>query len=413
MFVTENLGLLLDEHADALVTTDDGCEIPCSTFTAAASCTVLRDLMDSTALEKRGTKLVFPVPGVPSIVVRTALNIVHGIQVPHQLEIDEVDHALAGLELLGCSPALEDRVLERVWELVKAPETPVKQHARYARRLLQSFTHRLPYLNCLVRCMPLWREFRVFVETWPDVLDADLAKFLVSYLVRFYPPAEVVSALLDKFLETAPNPQAYQVMRFLSGAGHGVYYHPAESIRALTKITETLAARRWETELVTMVRTVLEAHRRYDVAPVTASKVYGTHFMYEGSPICSALLMFDPPQRRTRSVNISPWLRVQVQASGPVFAWLQPWRMDEVSRRARAFQFRVTAVSKVGNVEDVWWVWDSVLHITYGTVLSTFSTRPRHGDLEAMYDLVRSGELASLRFDVFYGTASVLEVPLK
>lgn len=140
--------------------------------------------------------------------------------------------------------------------------------------------------------------------------------------------------------------------------------------------------------------------------------------MYDGSPVASALLIFDSGEggwqsRATmRSITVTPWLRVHLRPSGVLYAWLQPWKMDQASRMASAVQLRLTAAptGKKDEVKDVWWTWDN-LQPSRTMVLSTFTTQPQLGDLAAVQAIVRSG-VRSIRFDVHYGAKSILERPL-
>lgn len=408
-----NTKTLLASCADAVVRTSDGKEFPASKFTCVSSCSVLRDLVECTKLKTtEDGRTIFPVPHSSSSTVALVIDLLHNVRRPEDLQLKEMNEAFAGLDLFGCDH-LHGRLLDQLWRLVERTDEAIDD---YALRLLQSPCHKMKCLSLLVKRMPLWSDFMQFLE---DVvpLDAEMAVFLGSHLIKFFPPDQVIYTLLDLFPFKQLSPSL--VYGLVGTLGSGVYYHPSEATRVLITVKAVLESRGWDAQVTEMLKTIVDGHRRYEVAPSIASKIHGTVFMYDGSPVASALLIFDSGEggwqsRATmRSITVTPWLRVHLRPSGVLYAWLQPWKMDQASRMASAVQLRVTAAptgKKKDEVKDVWWTWDN-LQPSRTMVLSTFTTQPQLGDLAAVQAIVRSG-VRSIRFDVHYGAKSILERPL-
>lgn len=400
---------LLAQCADAVVCTSNGTHIPVSKYTCMASCPLLRELMDATTLEKTADgKVIIPIPGTDSSCLQLTLEIIHGVRLVPSLSLAEVLSVLSGTSFLGCI-AMEDALMDRLWSLMScASITLVREHAG---TLLRSPNHGVKMLSLLIRLMPLWKDFRTFLEADYVAMDAELAVFMGSQLVKFFPPATVLCALVD-LLPRASLTQS-TLLKLVGLPGSGVYFHPRETTAMISMMLNYFGAKRWDPSVEACFRTLMDASRRYEAVPHAASVINGSVFMYDGAPTSSAYLAIDRRLTTTKTVRVCPWLRVVINpGTGHIQLWLRPYKMDEMSRVARNIQLRLTAghSAEMDNV-DVWYEWHNV-SVTPSTVLTVASVNRSTGSHSAFHEAVRSSSLKSLRLDVFYGALSALDNPL-
>ena len=400
---------LLCACADAVVCTSDGSQIPCSKYTCMASCALLRELMDATTLDKTlDGKLIIPMPGMDSACLRLTLEVLHGVRRVTSLSLPEVTLVLRGVGYLGCT-AMDEPLMDRVWSLVSYTSlSTVQQHAG---KLLRYPKHAIKTLNLLIRMMPLWIDFKTFLEDDRLEMDAELAVFLATHMVKFFPPATTVCTLVD-LLPRASLTQT-TLLRLAGVPGGGVYFHPRETVGLITMLHTYYKSKQWDPVMEACLQTLVDAYRRYEVVPQSASTMNGSVFMYDASPTSSAYLTIDRRVRKPRTVRVCPWLRVVIDpGTGHIQLWLRPYKMDEMARVARNVQLRLTAGHSLAFEDaDVWYEWHN-LSITSNTMLTVGSVNRSTGSHSAFHEAVRSSSLKSLRFDVFYGPVSILENPL-
>lgn len=404
---------LLRECADAVVCTSDGTRILCSKYTCMASCPLLREVMESTAMEKTpdGQLCIIPIPNMDSSCLELTLDIIHGVRRVAALDLSEVTSVIRGTSFLGCT-AMDEPLMDRLWALVSvASMTTVRQHVG---KLLRSRRHAVRTLNMLMRMMPLWRDFKAFLDNEDDYLDMDveLAVFLATHMVKFFPPATSLCAVVD-LLPRASFTQA-TLLKLAGIPGSGVYFHPRETVALVNMLLTYFGAKKWDQLLEGVFRTLLDASRRYETFPQNAASISGSVFMYDGAPTSSALLSIDRRMTKTRVVvRVSSWLRVVITpGTGHIQLALRPYKMDEMARVARNIQMRLTAGHSIElDNMDVWYEWHNV-SVTPSTILTTYSVNRSTGSHSAFHEAVRSSSLKTLRFDVFYGPTSVLDGPL-
>lgn len=393
--------LLLQQCADAVILSGET-SIPVSKFTCFTQCSVLRDLAEDVSFETtQDGKTILPVPGIvdPSC-LQVTMDILHGILPIHTLTCAQCEAAFRGIEILGCPSTLTGAVMDRLWNALAL--SPARQYIAHAPKFLQSSKYRVRMLVQLVRFMPHWNAFRQFLENYDD-MNLDLAVCMASKLVEFYPPVPVILTLLDHL------PRDFNTVAQLLGVdGRGIYFHPRESIQVLTHV---MHAYPWEPATKSIFAMMLDAHKRYEVAPHSVATLHGTVFTYEGNAAASALLHFDRPLSRHRCLVVTPWLTVDVYPTGRVLAGLAPWKIDTMAHMAPGVQVRLTASHRDGNVvEDVWYEWGQ--RVTPDTYLQTTrNVTRRMGDVAKFEHLMRHASLRSLRIDVFYGLASILDRP--
>jgi hypothetical protein len=261
--------------------------------------------------------------------------------------------------------------------------------------------------------MPLWRDFKAFLEDDAAFeMDAEMAVFLGTHLVKFFPPATVLVTLVD-LLPRASLTQT-TLLKLAGIPGVGVYFHPRETVGLINMMLTYYGARKWDPSVEGCFRTLLDAYRRYETVPQNASVIHGSVFMYDASPTSSVYLSIDRRLTKPRVVRACSWLRVSINpGTGHIQLWLQPHKMDHMARVARNIQMRITAGHSLDldNTVDVWYEWHG-LTVTSQTMLTVGAVNRSTGSHAAFHDAVRSSSLKSLRFDVFYGPHSALDNPL-
>jgi hypothetical protein len=376
-----------------------------------ASCALLRDLMRATTLEKTvDGKLILPLPGMKEEVVQLIMNIIHGVHSVMVLDLDDVLTALNAMKYLQCT-IMDDLLMDRLWDVVSTQSLSIfKKHCGL---LIRCPRHATRTMNELIRRMPLWRDFKIFLEDDDVRMDADVSVVVATSMVKFFPPATALSTIVDLLPRASMSPGILLKLAGLPGAG--VYFHPRETVNLVRMLVSYFGSKKWDTYtgIESCFRTLMDAYRRYEAVPHQASVVNGSVFMYDGTPTSSVLLSIDRRLGKPKTVRVCPWLRVVISPStGHVQLWLRPHKMDEMARGAHNFQIRLTAGQslEMENV-DVWYEWHNV-NVTSHTILSVGTVNRSTGSHDAFHEAMRSSSLKTLRFDVFYGPVSVLDNPL-
>jgi hypothetical protein len=242
-------------------------------------------------------------------------------------------------------------------------------------------------------------------------MDADLSIVVATSMVKFFPPATALSAIVDMLPRASMSPGILLKLAGIPGAG--VYFHPRETVNLVSMLARYFGSKKWDTNIESCFRTLMDAYRQYEAVPHQASGVNGSVFMYDGAPTSSVLLSVDRRLTKPQTVRVCPWLRVMITPStGHVHLWLRPHKVDEMARVATNFQVRLTAGHslELDNV-DVWYEWHNV-NVMPHTLLSVATVNRSTGSHDAFHEAMRSSSLKSLRLDVFYGPLSVLDNPL-
>lgn len=414
-----SLNELLGSCADAVLRASDGVDIPCSLYTCLASCAVIRDLHDGVPLDKTADgKTVIPVPGVPSATLQTTAAAIHGVTLVRDLSLADLAPVFEGMAVLGCD-GLDDALIDRLWQLVSGMRS-LKTLREHADRLLQNPTYRMPALRMALRLAPQWKPFSAFMGTID--MNVNVALFLGKVLTSFFPPALVVRAIVDAL----PKASATQdtVLRLAGLRDAGACYHPAEIEDLLALVVEEFRYNRWDPVLLDVFSSLLEAHRSYIVAPLSASTMFGSSIVYDTA--CSASVFIRCPRditRMRRTARLTPWLKTSLDYStGGIQLSIQTWRLTVVPPRSppRGFQLRIfldgeATTGQTVYEDDVWYAWDQVSYPSFATL--TLATASRIvGDPAVLHQTIRraaegNAVVKSLRFDLFYEPYSALDEP--
>ncbi len=404
---------LLGVCADAVLRPSDGADIPCSLFTCLASCSVIRELHDGVALDTTPCgKTVIPVPGVPADTLARTAAVIHGLTLVRDLSLADLEVVFAGMAVLGCD-GLDDALLDRLWTLVHDSKS-LKTLKAHADRLFQSRAYRMDAARMALRLAPRWTPFLEFLKGIQ--MDVHVALFVGKVAATFFPPAIVVRAIVDAL----PAASATQdtVLRLAGLRDAGSCYHPAEMEDLLAILVDIFSTKRWDPVLREVFAAMLEAHRSYVVAPVSAASLWGSAIIYESACTASVFLKCPHPITRMRSsARVTPWLKTQVHfGSGRLSLWIETWRLPVRPPRdsPRGFQLRVFVASS-DSVEDVWYVWDAVA-TPAAAALSLANVSRIVGDPQDLHRVIRravegQAMVKSLRFDLFYEPYSALDEP--
>ena len=404
---------LLGTCSDAILrASSDGTDIPCSLYTCLAACTVIRQLHDEVALDKTPCgKTIIPVPGVPAATLTRTVAVIHGVTLVRDLDLRDLEAVFEGMAVLGCE-GLDDALVDRLWHLVSTSRS-LKVLRAHADRLLQHTSYRMPVVRMALRLAPRWKPF---CEGFLDGLDMpiNVALFLGNVLATFFPPALVMRTIVDAL----PSPSATQdtVLRLAGLRDAGACYHPGEMEDLLGVLVDEFRGNGWDPVLRDVFATMLEAHRAYTVAPVSASTLCGSAIAYDTACTASVFLKCPRDIARMRSTaRITPWLKTHIDyGTGAMSMWIDTWRLNVLPPRSppRGFQLRVFAVAEDG-VEDVWFVWDAV---AFPTTLSLTNVSRVVGDPQDLHRTIRravegQADVKSLRYDLFYEPYSALDEP--
>lgn len=400
----------------------DGREIPCVRYECLVSCEVLQHLAEDVTLHKdaRGRAIV-PFPNVDSADLATAIQVIHGITPPGELDASSAPAALRGLHALG-HRTLVAPVMQQLWAVLSVSSTDLARDAEpHVNELLHTASVRLDVLRALVRACPTWREFSERVM--PHVrMDLDLARWLLGHLVKFFPAGPVFLCVLDSVPTSVLTPESALSLFTPPGA---VSYHPPEAmdvVRALadamggTQNTDTHNAQNthngsteaWVPSVLEFMRAMLAATQVYDIAPHVANSLHGTIVLLDRTPSASVLLTTD--RRGSVSRKLAPWLWLHADwGAGAVDVRISLDRMDDMARRARRCHVRLTAYANAES-EEVWYV---VSHVH--PALEFWGVRDGQvaaGSADSFAGAVRKPTMTRLRIDLFYGEHSPLDRPM-
>jgi hypothetical protein len=383
-------------------------------YTCLASCAVIRDLHEAVALDKTPCgKTVIPVPGVPAPTLDRTVAVIHGATLVRDLSLDDLLPVFEGMAVLGCD-GLDDALMERLWQLVSETRS-LKFLRAHADRLLQHPTYRMPALRMALRLAPRWKTFSSeFLEGVE--MSVHVALFLGKVLASFFPPALVIRTIVDAL----PPGSATQdtVLRLAGLRDAGACYHPAEIEDLLAMLVDEFRGNRWDPVLRDVFASMLEAHRAYTVAPVSASTLFGSSIAYDTA--CTASVYLRCPRDITRmraTARLTPWLKTDINyGTGALQLCIHTWRLNVLPPRSppRGFQLRVFLDAQDCE-EDVWYVWNGVAHPSAAT-LSLANVSRIIGDPQDLHRAIRRAVqgravVKSLRFDLFYEPYSALDEP--
>ena len=414
---------LLDKCADMVLQCDDGTLIPCCTYNCVSASGVMRNLLEmvddeveytySKSADGRRPRIVVPFPNVPSDMLLTTMDVIHGVRSIASMTLADVSLTFRGMDLLDCS-CMHNILLTRVWQLV-CTESNLEAILEHAAKMVRCDMYRTQFLTRLFQLAPLWTSFRELVFPRLD-MDFPLAKVLGPVLMKVFPAALVFKELLET-LPASVFVKDGAMFELIGDTSNGVYYHPLE-------MEDVLHAAQIAMESASQIssgsncpaaaafRAIRTAMLVYDVAPTSASSMHGTVITYERVRAASVMLVVEKRLKKTKQFRATKWLRVLVDpAAGTIDFGLRLADMDENGREARAAQVRIMAwATDRPTPGEVWMVYTAPFLQPWMT-LSKADASSTFGSELAMRATVQSSRLHKIRVDVFYGRNSVFTHP--
>lgn len=392
----------IDRDSTAVLAFDDGVRVPCDRFIVRSLCGVVRRLLEDASpdTDERG-RVIIPVPGRPSAPFWLAMDMLHGAAGAWTLDLDQVVHVgecMAYLEVTVHDNALDSRL----WQLLR--QADLERVLPHVPRLLRSLVTAGVAARRLIQLRPRWVDFRrdVLDALAPQDLDTCLVDALVAYAPNFFPPHLVLEWALGACLHLTET----HAQRLASQ--HGVMCHPCELPVILRKLVDLYEARRsWCRSTAGLVRSLLTAIDKYDVAPLAASKVHGSVIKFHDVPMASVCLVVDAG-RPPRCVRVTRWLALTLGLDAFEVRF-RPRKIDELSATCTALQLRVMC-----GPAEVWYVYDDVDDPDLAPADGQYSlSHASHalGDVTGVWDALRSRGAKRLRLDFFFGATSVLDNP--
>lgn len=385
----------------AVLAFDDGTRIPCVRFIMRAFSDVVSRLLGdgvATATDELH-RTVIPVPGQEAAPYWAAVDLVHGVGVVSALDLPGVVAASACMAYLGVT--VHDAALElRLWQLLRA--APLPQLLPHAPRLLRTAVTAAFAARRLVQLCPMWEGFRerVLAALEPSA-DGVLVDAIVAHTPNFFPPHLVV----DWALSACPHLTQSHALRLASQ--HCSMYHPCDVPLVLRRMVAVFAARGWCAHTAQFMRGMTVSLEKYDSAPTASFSAHGSVIKFHDSPTASVCLAIEPGAL-PRAVRATAWLRVSLAHDGRFDISFLPRKIDTLSAACTSVQLRVMCYSPTtGAVSEVWYLFDGVGDDRY-TLNDARAVMGSPGHVSRA--LQRRGAKV-VRFDFFFGTASVLDAP--
>ena len=393
---------LLDECSDMVLRCDTGREIPCIRFSCMTTCEAIRNVVEDATMKRdaRGRTIV-PFPGVDPDDLSVAIHILHGVVSPSDLAPPAVVSALRGMRALGHSRQ-DSSMMALLWASLE--HASFDDLAPYVDDLLHTRSIRIQVLRRVVTMYPCWPEFceRVLNKV---CMDTDTAVWMIPLLSRFFPAGPLFKYVLDAIPASVLD--ARSCLALFTAPKNAASYHPAEAMDVVSALSSAFRRHAWDDGgVLAFMQALVEATMVFDVSPMVANTMHGTIILLERTPSASLLLQVHA-QRGTVSRRMAPWLAVSINwATGVVDARVNLDRLDDVARRARACQVRLTAYLSSSSAVDVWYSFGSLAPLSSFSLLSQGVVAA--GDEAAFRSAVAHVELRRLRVDVFYSSSSVL-----
>lgn len=380
---------LLEECADLHVVCDDGTRIPCSKYQTCSSCQVIK-----WALEMDPDVTELPIPTVASKRLQLALDVVHGMASLQDYDMDQLDEAEAGFDVLNA----QIDTAPRAWELVA--NAPIQVLLPRLSKLVRSPAVDIKAVLGRVICLtPLCDDIMHAVTMCePDVTTA---QSLIRVLAKFVPPI----VLLRHLYSIMHNLTLYDAIAILP-MHLGVYLHPGE-VAQLAKLLQGLPVKNHQdAAYAQFMRNMAAGLHTFDVGPLTCMTFNATTLMYSDSPVTSTSLHVEGRSSR----RITKWLKVDMRTGCEVF--IKASHIDHMAQVARCLDVRLFVEVGAQHAE-LWHCWTSP-DWNPTVEVSTMNCQHIRGDVAKFYSLINAGTFARtlrLRIDVYYAQHSALAVP--
>lgn len=307
---------LLDQCADMEVRCLRGETIKANTFTMAASCSLIRTLVEDF---EPTTEVVLPIEDDHCI--RVAVDMIHGIRCLSTATYDDVDACYRGFDFLGCT-AHRKKLQARLWHFVARSHDRDFVFANAQRLVLSgpSGAYTIDYLNKVKSMCPMWKDFRRVLAHF--TMTEPIAMLCMGRLCKYFPAHLVFDAIVDAF---PPAFLTYDTcIKVLGSYRTGPYHHPDEVVMTMNNILSRFK----DDENAVHLRTISDAMCMYEASPGT--NLTATTLTYSTEPRASVLIKLYDPYQGSKPLRVKRFLSVNVNTiTGIVSGRIDVDKMDE------------------------------------------------------------------------------------
>jgi hypothetical protein len=345
---------LLATCADMKIKCSDGSIVLANKFTMLAACSVLNQVYEDTC----PTDNIIPLTGIPSTWPRIAVDLLHHLKKPSDLNLQEIVDAQDAFQFVGCK-LMRHALANRLWVFLKQFTTQ---------------SSLVPYIDRVMSVGPEMRnqfvsKFRTLDPRWVSVrevirksdLTLESATYFMTIFVRYYPASVVFREIFEHLPSALLTPQI--AMMLMSAHAGGTYFHPGEIEPATSCVMRCVQSSVGHE--YTFLRTVLDTMCDYEDAPVR--KIGGTSIQYEYTPRISAHVNVVKKAGVGWTTRIAPWLTLTKEGNS-LHGTLDLWKIP-AAREAIHCQVHIAAVAERRDPEtqkfetvvvDVWRRYDGI-----------------------------------------------------
>lgn len=386
---------LLEECADMKFKCGDGPIIHANKFTMLSTCPVLHQMNESTRPDDSTISLI----GIPSSWTRIAVDLLHDLKTPSELELQEAEDAQDAFNFLGCK-LMRHALSHRLWFFLNKFETQ-DELVPYIRRIMNDIGNleiKVKFMKKFRSLGPRWVSVREIIRNTDLTLES--ASFFMTRFVSVYPASVVFREIFERLpLHTRT---AQTAMTLMSRRVGGTFSHPGELETIMSCIVHhSTSDQGHEHEFV---KCVLDTMTDYEDAP--PRKVGGTTIQYEYTSRISAHVNIAKKGGRNWTARIAPWL--SLAKTGGVLNGTLDLRKIHAACESRNCQVHVTAVSERRDpttqkfetvVVDVWRRFDGIADHTLD--LGEYNASDP-AEME-FADIIASHGLRHIHINAFFG----------
>ena len=346
---------LLEECADMKFKCGDGSIIQANKFTMLSMCPVLHQMNESTRPDDSTISLI----GIPSSWTRIAVDLLHDLKTPSELELQEAEDAQDAFNFLGCK-LMRHALSHRIWFFLNKFKTQADLVPYIGRFMNDSgnLEFKIKFVKRFMALGPRWVSVREIVRNTDLTLES--AAFFMTRFARIYPASIVFQYIFERLpLHTRT---AQTAMALISRRVSGVFYHPGE-LETVMNCVMRHANISDEGHEYTFMKAMLDTMTDYEDAP--PRKIIGTTIQYEYTSRISAHVNIAKKRGGNWTARIAPWL--SLTKTGNALNGTLDLMKVPAARESRNCQVHLTAVSELCDTStqkfetvDVWRRFESV-----------------------------------------------------
>ena len=384
---------LLAECADLKLKCGDGSIIYANKFTMLAACSVLNQVYEDT----RPDDSTIPLTGIPSAWPRIAVDLLHQLQKPSELELQEALDAQDAFNFLGCK-LMRHALSQRVWYFMKQFVSQANLVPYIRRMMTEGIEIRVNFLKKFRAMGPRWVSVREVIRNTDLTLES--ATFFMTRLVRYYPASIVFREIFERLPDHLLTAQT--AMTLMSKHVGGIYFHPGELETVMSCVVRY--AKVSEGHEYNFMKTVLDAMCDYEDAP--PRKISGTTIQYEYTSRISAHINVSKKGGGNWTVRVAPWLSL-TKTGDALSGTLDLWKIP-AARESVNCQVHMTAVAERRDpttqkfetvVVDVWRRFDGISD----HALDLGEYNPSDAAEKEFADIIASHGLRCIHMNAFFG----------